>query len=542
MGASDVRHGPVGSLVSRLQAAEEARLREQVALDSLSTYSERNALGQFATPPGLARDIAEFVHRLWRDRTDPIRFLEPAVGTGSFFSALLRTFGEGRIEWAKGIDLDPKFAKAAAELWGEFGLQVENADFTRLAPPTAEEDKANLIITNPPYVRHHHLNAETKSTLRAAIWQRLGLDLSGLAGLYCYFLLLADAWLAEGGISAWLIPTEFMEVNYGSTIRRYLTENVTLLHVHTFNREEVQFDDALVSSAIVIFQKKKPANGHKATLTYGGRLTAPSVVKEVSVERLARSRKWTTLVTKKNKETQETFLGQGSAVPTLSDLFLIKRGLATGANHFFILPREKARSIGIPDQFLKPILPSPRYLRETIIEADADGYPMIENQECLIDCDLPEHVVEAEYPSFWQYLAKGKEMKIHQGYLASRRKPWYKQENREPAPFLCTYMGRSGNDPEGDAKPFRFIWNKSQAKATNVYLLLYPIGKLAAALRREPALYEIVFNLLNEIDVEDLLGEGRVYGGGLHKMEPAELGRVPATRFMDAISHVLQAN
>ena len=69
--------------------------------------------------------------------------------------------------------------------------------------------------------------------------------MSGLAGLYCYFLLIAHAWLAENGLAAWLIPSKFMDVNYGDEVKRYLTERVSLLQIHRFCPSDVQFDDAL---------------------------------------------------------------------------------------------------------------------------------------------------------------------------------------------------------------------------------------------------------------------------------------------------------
>jgi len=84
-------------------------------------------------------------------------------------------------------------------------------------------------------------------------------------------------------------------------------------------------------------------------------------------------------------------------------------------------------------------------------------------------------------------------------------------------------------------KPFRFIFNRSQATAANVYLLLYPIPALAKALENDPELGRLVWKFLDSIPPETLLGEGRVYGGGLYKMEPKELANVPA----DAIAALL---
>jgi adenine-specific DNA-methyltransferase len=77
-------------------------------------------------------------------------------------------------------------------------------------------------------------------------------------------------------------------------------------------------------------------------------------------------------------------------------------------------------------------------------------------------------------------------------------------------------------------KPFRFILNRSKATAANVYLLLYPKPALAKALAENPGLSRQIWEFLNSIDAATLLGEGRVYGGGLYKMEPKELANVLA--------------
>jgi adenine-specific DNA-methyltransferase len=59
------------------------------------------------------------------------------------------------------------------------------------------------------------------------------------------------------------------------------------------------------------------------------------------------------------------------------------------------------------------------------------------------------------------------------------------------------------------------IWNKSEATAHNVYLLLYPKPDLASALDRDSSLYSvIIFDHLQSIESDTFIGESRVYGRG----------------------------
>src|SRR5439155_9206094 len=161
----------------------------------------------------------------------------------------------------------------------------------------------------------------------------------------------------------------------------------------------------------------------------------------------------------------------------------------------------------------------PRHLKQQIVEGTPDGYAITDPTLCLIDAHDPEPVIREAVPGFWSYLEQGKERGIHQGYLASRRVPWYSQEERRPAPFLCTYMGRVANG----RGPFRFIWNKSGATASNLYLLLYPRGILAEALAADGNLYEAIFLALRKLDADAFFRENIVYGSGLFMMETKEI-------------------
>jgi hypothetical protein len=44
-----------------------------------------------------------------------------------------------------------------------------------------------------------------------------------------------------------------------------------------------------------------------------------------------------------------------------------------------------------------------------------------------------------------------------------------------------------------------------------------------------------VFEALKTIDTDSFVGEGRVYGGGLFKMEPRELAAIPADFITKAV-------
>ena len=502
---------------------EEQRLTVQAELDAAKNQSARNRMGQFSTPTELAVEIIEYARKHLNENVR-VRFIDPAIGTGAFYSALLKVFPKEQLTHAVGYEIDPHYGEPAARLWGDTTLDVHLEDFTKAVPPS-DTEKFNLLICNPPYVRHHHIDGGDKQRLKVLTREACGIDMNGLAGLYCYFLGLSHRWMAEGGLAGWLIPSEFMDVNYGASVKRYLLDEVTLLHIHRFDPHEVQFGDALVSSSVVWFSQNKPPSLHKVRMTYGGSLLRPQLERIVPVETLRQDPKWTRYPMKERFSV--------SHAPVLADFFAIKRGLATGNNEFFILTPEKIEKRGLPAEVFRPILPSPRYLPEDEIRADDAGNPVLENRSFLLDCRLSEEIVKEQYPTLEAYLEDGKAQGIAGRYLCRSRSPWYTQELRPAAPFLCTYLGRSDKKK---GRPFRFILNHSNATASNVYLMLYPKKGLDKAIAESPQLKRQVWEFLNGIDSKDMLNEGRVYGGGLHKLEPKELGRVPATVLAQLLS------
>lgn len=485
---------------------EKARFEAQRTIDAGKTLASRRALGQFATPPGLAAEIAAETAPFlsWSRGSAPVSMLEPSAGTGAFLSAFLSN-PEIRIEAVEAVECDPDFHDAGKRLWRGFPCRYRLADFTRLAPDRLHD----LVVANPPYVRHHGIEPADKKRLAERVKAETGIAVSGLAGLYCHFLLLSLKWMKPGAVGVWLVPSEWMSVNYGSALRRFFTQRVRLLRVHRFDASDIRFSDALVSSCVVWFANESP--GNETEFSGGPDLAHPSERRTVSLEALRRSDKWPPPADAED--------GSGTEPPRVKDFFTIRRGIATGDNSFFVLSEEQAAERNLSPAYLKPILPSPRNLKTDRVESDSRGVPSNAPRLFLFDCTGAD---PSTLPApDRRYLASGEQTTGRKKLCASRPR-WFDQEQRRPACILCSYMGRGS----GAGAPVRFILNESSAIAANSFLLLYAKGGLERRLADHPEEREEVWRMLRAIPAEEFRRAGRSYGGGLQKMEPRELGNL----------------
>ena len=208
---------------------EKQRKKMQDSLDAQKTQKDRNVMGQFSTPYPLASDIMQYMKSLIG--TDGASFIEPAIGTGVFYSAYREVFDEENNR-VLGFELDPHYFNPTKDFWQDTKLEIRCADFLAQQP----DGQFDMLVANPPYVRHHHIDNEAKVRLQNEVQRTTGIRISGLAGLYCYFMMLSASWLRDGGLSCWLVPSEFMDVNYGEAVcrcpRQFLYRRLTQQPTH----------------------------------------------------------------------------------------------------------------------------------------------------------------------------------------------------------------------------------------------------------------------------------------------------------------------
>ena len=117
MGTQNKRFESIGYL----NEIEANRVLLQYMTDNKKSIETRRKLGQFATPYALAQEIVTYGLKLLN--SDTIDFLEPAIGTGTIYSALLEECEKTakRLRKSIGFEIDDDFFFAARKLWENSG-------------------------------------------------------------------------------------------------------------------------------------------------------------------------------------------------------------------------------------------------------------------------------------------------------------------------------------------------------------------------------------------------------------------------------------
>ncbi len=197
--------------------------------------------GAHYTPAELARFLAE--RALAQLNTDtPIRILDPACGDGSLLKAVseLSPPELRRRLLLRGYETDSLAAAAAREA----GIDVVGGDFLFPGEPSPHAD---LIISNPPYVRTQVLGAACARKLA----HRFGL--SGRVDLYHAFVRAMSETLRPGGVLALLTSNRFMTTLSGAATRRLLVSDFDVKEVYDLG--DTRLFGAAVLPAIVIATK-----------------------------------------------------------------------------------------------------------------------------------------------------------------------------------------------------------------------------------------------------------------------------------------------
>lgn len=464
------------------------------------SLEHRKRFAQFFTPFPIANAMAKWILGNKKLKT----VLEPAFGLGVFSRAILSQNKEINI---KGFEVDETIFGNAKEYFDDFvNVNLHLQDYMY----NDWKNKYDGIICNPPYFKFH--DYDNKNILKE-IETNLKCKLNGFTNLYTLFLLKSIHQLSKNGRCAYIIPSEFLNSDYGKLVKTYLIKSKTLRHIIVIDFEENVFDDALTTASIIFCANDNLTD--KVQFSNIQSLQDLSKIDEIinkypnlseteqtySFSELNPEIKWKAYYQKQNS------IKFKNLVP-FSTYAKVVRGIATGSNEYFTFNLSKAKEFNIDEQYLLPCICSAKDAKTSFFTKQ--DFEELKKSNKFVFLFNAQNSTEE---SVEKYIQKGENEEINKRFLTASRTPWFSLENRKPAPIWVSVFNRSG---------LRFIRNEANISNLTSYHCIYP---------KQTSLFseiniDLLFAYLLTYTARQIFDDNsRQYGNGLQKFEPNDLNK-----------------
>lgn len=466
---------------------------------SAVSSANRRRLGTFFTPQA---EVEQMLNAWDRLGVRPKSVVDVGAGVGIFTRAATRRWPDAQVH---AVDVNPvtlgllglrtAMDGVLVELSsGRPGVRLRLEDYVGFAESELRKlPEPRLVLGNPPYTRIQLLPQEDREALVRAAGGLCG----SRASLSALITAVTIRQLGPQDGLCLLLPAQWLESDYAAALRQWLWSTTTRpVHLNLFDHE--LFADAQVDAVSLLVG---PATDHTHTL----RLSRGHDEVHHEIPRTGSCpASWRSLFATK-PHTPSPTVG-----PRLADFATVRRGVATGANHFFVLSEATRTEHALPDSVLRPLVRRLRDHRDDEVTAASLAALPERDRRWLL-------VVSAQDPSegaLQAYLTQG----VHQGLkdrvLCGVRRDWFDLSDEATPPDVI--VGPSTKSS------FRFIVNSAQAQITNnLYGLIWQ-SWVPPQLRAE-----ILSWLRSGPGQESLAAAARTQGGGLLKIEPRALKYLP---------------
>ena len=338
-----------------------------------------------------------------------------------------------------------------AALREEFNLESGDS-LLGLGPKCVQEVLANaggfdLVLANPPYVHHRHIDSDFKQELLQHYGSLEFSPVDKTSDLYCYFFLRANEFLRPNGIQIFICSNSWLDAQFGKHLQQYLlrkTHIITLID----SRKKKQFGNAEVNTIISIIRKSKPAETNfvllESKFSEAIRSSKLRTTRKISQQQMVRS----------GLDERGLYVGQRLSLfhrapeiyltmrdrlmpisRELQQLARVSRGSSTGANAFFYLSQKEIADHGIEEDYLSDVLRRPgecQSLRTSLSTRRSRLFSCSHSKELLVGTNALSYILDGELKGF------------DEGPTCRSRKMWYNVNRSKPAPILwMEIMGSS---------------------------------------------------------------------------------------------------
>lgn len=350
-----------------------------------------------------------------------------------------------------------------------------------------------------------------------AFKEKLGITLSGYTNIASAFLVKSISELTDGGRLAYILPLEFLNTGYGKFVKEYMLRHGSIYAIIKLECEKDVFPEIITSIGIILYEKKSTTDNiiHFYTvrrIEELDRLLQGSPENSISQRDLKAHDKWLKYFQPLRLKMKLEYL-----VP-LSTYGAFSRGIATGANEFFVLRPSQFAQLGL----------SMSDVVECIAKSSQVEHHVFTDQHWnnLLSRNAPVYLLNlgtSLSPKAVEYVRYGEERGYNKRYLTRTRKPWYRIESRQPAPIWLGVFSRNG---------YKVIRNYTSALNLTCF---HGFQSNLIGLRWVDYLFLYLASSAGRKIVELNI---RQYGDSLDKFEPNDLNQalVPSTDWFSCIA------
>ncbi len=454
--------------------------------------------GSYYTPTKL---IDFMVTYLEKEEQDFSNILEPSAGDGRFFSSLLSLCGS-----ALAIERFGYKVQEIRQRYQDRKLQVKEEDFIHFSMVC--EDKYSLIIGNPPYINPKTMDKKDLDRAKELCVME-GLKPSVMQNMWLAFVLGACRVLEKNGTIFFVLPMEFLQVQYAERLRGHLEKKFNTIHIITF--EVPVFSDIEQEICLVYLTNRRTKLPYILYERYKDAYACKPDYQNI-IKKNKPLKKWSNAVLSDDdimllQETAKcysTINAMGSSAP----------GIVTGGNKYFIITEQEMEEYDCEGHVLE-ILQKSSYISENTIMIDervvnklkGENRPMyLLNLASTSESDLPRRL---ETYLEWAGNQKTGDRKLKERYKCANRSPWYGVPivNKGDVIFFKRYH----------IIP-RVYSNRADIHTTDAG---YHIR-----LDKEWDKDSLVFCFYNTLTLAQCEFEGRYYGGGVNELVPSEFKKL----------------
>lgn len=459
--------------------------------------NEQKATGSYYTPYELVDFMVDY---LKNEQQDFRNVLEPAAGDGRFITKLLSV-----AEKIDAVELDKNKTDELKNKYEDTKVNVFHNDFLEYI--VAASTKYSLIIGNPPYINVKNLEEQSLKKAKDLCIQ-VGFKACVMQNMWVAFVIGACRLLEQYGAVFYVLPMEFLQVQYAEKLRGYLENSFNTIHIICF--EEIIFKDIEQDICLVYLTNKKQNSKYIIYKQYKNEKDR----KPLNINRIQKNKplqKWSNAIL---MDEELTLLKTNTTQFTsISEIGEIAPGVVTGGNKYFILSEEKVKEYQCEGMVL-PIIQKSSFIGKNTVEIDDELMKKLISQGKAVyllnlakeEKKLPDKL--REYLE-WAGEQKTDDIKLKERFKCANRSPWYGVPivRKGEVVFFKRY----------DVLPRVYI-NSIYAHTTDAgYHIRVKEGYDAESL---------VFCFYNSMTLAECEYYGRYYGGGVRELVPSEFKRL----------------